>query len=133
MSAPVRAAITTGYPGTAVALSMIGGLAFLVVAAVVGVVGAVSAVFSLWPALAVAGTVAGLVIVGVLTLVFGYLLRRQPELGLIWGILLVVLALVSLPLLFGGFVVGFLLTLVAGILAITWKLAPIVAPTTAPQ
>jgi len=116
------------YPGTSVALAMLGGLAFLVVGAVVGVVGAVSAVFSVWPALAVAGTVAGLVIVGVLTLVWGYLLRRQPDLGLVWGILLLVTALVSLPLAFGGFVVGFLLTLVAGILALTGKLAPVLAP-----
>lgn len=107
---------------------MVGGLVFLVVGAIIGIGGAVAAVFSVWPGLAVAGLVAGLIIVGVLTLVFGYLLRHQPELGLVWGILLVVIALVSLPLAFGGFVIGFLLTLVGGILAVTGKLAPVVAP-----
>ena len=121
---------SSGYPGTSVALAILGGLVFLVVGAIVGILGAVGAVFALGPAFATAGTVAGLVILGVLTMVFGYLLRRQADLGLAWGILLVVLALVSLPFLFGGFVVGFLLTLVAGILAITGKLAPAIAPVT---
>ena len=30
-------------------------------------------------------------------------------------------ALASLPVAFGGFVLGFLLTLIGGILAVTWK------------
>lgn len=124
---------SSNYPGTSVALATLGGLAFLVVGAVVGIVGSIWAVFNLIPAFAVAGTVAGLVIVGVLTIVFGYLLRRQADLGLVWGILLIVLALVSLPLVFGGFVVGFLLTLVAGILAVTTKVAPMVVAKSPPS
>lgn len=124
---PIMAETSVSYPGTSVALGMVGGAVYLVVGVIAGIVGAVAAVFNVWPAAAVTGLVAGLVIVGVLTLVFSYLLRRQPELGLIWGILLIVLALVSLPLFFGGFVVGFLLTLVAGILALTGKLGPMIA------
>ena len=96
------------------------------VALVVFIVGAVSVLVGVPSALPLFGTVAGLVIVGVLAIVFSILLRRQPELALFWGILLVVLALLSLSLEFGGFVVAFLLTLVSGILAISDKLSPMV-------
>ncbi len=114
-------------PSKAAALGILGGIVYLLVAAIVVVVGAVSALVGLPLVLPLLGTVAGLVIVGVLSIVFSVLLRRQPELALFWGILLVVLALASLSLEFGGFVVAFLLTLISGILAISGKLSPIVA------
>ncbi|MGI0054460.1 MAG: hypothetical protein ACREB9_00560 [Thermoplasmata archaeon] len=112
------------YPVTAVGLSILGGLVYLLVGAVVAIVGAVGFLAGFTSPFPVAGVVAGLVVVGVLTIVFAVLLRRQPELGLFWGALIVVLALVSLGFEFGGFVIGFLLTLVGGILAISGKLGP---------
>jgi hypothetical protein len=111
---------------TAISLGILGGIVYLLVALVVFIVGAVSVLVGVPSALPLFGTVAGLVIVGVLSIVFSILLRRQPELALFWGILLVVLALLSLSLEFGGFVVAFLLTLVSGILAISDKLSPMV-------
>ncbi len=111
---------------TAISLGILGGIVYLLVALVVFIVGAVSVLVGVPSALPLFGTVAGLVIVGVLAIVFSILLRRQPELALFWGILLVVLALLSLSLEFGGFVVAFLLTLVSGILAISGKLSPMV-------
>ncbi len=111
---------------TAISLGILGGIVYLLVALVVFIVGAVSVLVGVPSALPLFGTVAGLVIVGVLSIVFSILLRRQPELALFWGILLVVLALLSLSLEFGGFVVAFLLTLVSGILAISGKLSPMV-------
>ncbi len=111
---------------TAISLGILGGIVYLLVALVVFIVGAVSVLVGVPSALPLFGTVAGLVIVGVLSIVFSILLRRQPELALFWGILLVVVALLSLSLAFGGFVVAFLLTLVSGILAISGKLSPMV-------
>ncbi|MCW6167210.1 MAG: hypothetical protein LVQ64_02035 [Thermoplasmatales archaeon] len=111
---------------TAISLGILGGIVYLLVALVVFIVGAVSVLVGVPSALPLFGTVAGLVIVGVLSIVFSILLRRQPELALFWGILLVVVALLSLSLEFGGFVVAFLLTLVSGILAISGKLSPMV-------
>lgn len=121
------AARTEAYPANAVSLSVVGGLVYLFVAIVVAIAGAVGLVAGVPAVFPIVGTVAGLAIVGVLTIVFGILLRRQPELALFWGALLVVLAILSLGLEFGGFVVGFLLTLVGGILAVAWKLGPIAA------
>ncbi len=112
------------FSKTAVSLGILGGLVYLIAALIVFVASTVAFLIGVPSLLPHFGTVAGLVIVGVLTVVFSYLLRRQPELALFWGILLVVLALVSLSLAFGGFVIAFLLTLVAGILAISSKLGP---------
>jgi len=61
------------------------------------------------------------VAIGVLIVVVGVLLQLQPQNHTIWGILLLVFAIVSLSSFFGGYFLGFVLTLVGGILAITWK------------
>jgi len=42
----------------------------------------------------------------------------------VFGVLAIVLALLSIPVALGGFVLGFLLTLIGGILALTWKRPP---------
>ena len=44
-----------------------------------------------------------------------------PSAHVVWGILAILFALVSIGVALGGFVVGFLLTLIGGILALTWK------------
>ena len=41
------------YPGPSATLTMLGGVVYLVVGAILGIVGAVGANVSLWPALAV--------------------------------------------------------------------------------
>ncbi len=118
---------SSGYSATAVSLGYLGGIVYLVSAGVVAIAGTIAVLSGLMPHLPVAGLVAALLIVGVLSIVFSYLLRHEPNLGLFWGAILVVIALASLGLEFGGFVLGFLLTFVAGILAIVAKLGPLLA------
>jgi len=64
------------------------------------------------------------VILGMLVLIFGILLSTQPENHSTYGVLILVFAVISLTSFGGGFFIGFLLALIGGILAITWKPTP---------
>lgn len=103
---PVAAAVLTILGGLFI---IGGGLIFAVIGAVFAVLGIVSGIFLL-----------GL-LVGLLTLLAGFLMLAVPRGHTAWGILAIVLALASVPVALGGFIVGFLLTLIGGILAIRWK------------
>ncbi|MFF4018356.1 DUF6114 domain-containing protein [Streptomyces sp. NPDC001843] len=71
---------------------------------------------------------AGSLIIGVLLVVLGISLWFQKHVRVFAGVAAILLALVSIPVAnFGGFVVGFLLALVGGGLAVAW------APGTPPQ
>ncbi|MGW2638674.1 DUF6114 domain-containing protein [Streptomyces sp. NPDC001348] len=71
---------------------------------------------------------AGSLIIGVLLVVLGISLWFQKHVRVFAGVAAILLALVSIPVSnFGGFVVGFLLALIGGALAVSW------APGTAPQ
>ncbi|CAM5421982.1 MULTISPECIES: DUF6114 domain-containing protein [Streptomyces] len=71
---------------------------------------------------------AGSLIIGVLLIVLGISLWFQKHVRTFAGVAAILLALVSIPVSnFGGFVVGFLLALVGGALAVAW------APGTPPQ
>jgi hypothetical protein len=116
---------TAERPTAAMVLSIIGGV-FVIIGGVTEVW--LGAFFSAIPF----GPGGGLyfllgflgVAVGVLTIVVGILLEVQPHNHTVWGILLVVFAIISLSSFFGGYFLGFVLTLVGGILAITWRPAP---------
>ncbi|WP_055494873.1 DUF6114 domain-containing protein [Streptomyces sp. TP-A0356] len=70
---------------------------------------------------------AGSLIIGVLLIVLGISLWFQKHIRIFAGVASILLALVSIPVSnFGGFVVGFLLALVGGAMAISW--APGVPP-----
>lgn len=58
---------------------------------------------------------------GVLIIVCALLLRSMPQNHVGLGIAVIIFALFSWVGSFGGFVIGFLLALVGGILAIVWK------------
>jgi len=88
---------------------LVGGFFFALIGAFFALFGLVSGVFLL-----------GL-LVGFLTLLMGLLMLAAPSGHTIWGILAAVLALVSIPVAFGGFLVGFLLALIGGILSVRWK------------
>jgi hypothetical protein len=60
-------------------------------------------------------------IIGILIIVFAILLFVAPQMKTAWGALIIVLSLLSWPFAFGGFFIGFLLALIGGILAITYK------------
>jgi len=51
----------------------------------------------------------------------GFLMIALPSAHVVWGILAIVFALASIGVALGGFLVGFLLTLIGGILALAWK------------
>jgi len=61
------------------------------------------------------------VIFGLIILVLGVRLLSNPDGNVTYGILILVFAFLSLVSFFGGFVIGFLLALIGGILALTWK------------
>ncbi len=64
---------------------------------------------------------AGSLIIGVLLIVLGISLWFQKHIRVFAGIASILLALVSIPVSnFGGFVIGFLLALVGGALAVSW-------------
>ncbi|WP_333775434.1 DUF6114 domain-containing protein [Streptomyces sp. IBSBF 3136] len=64
---------------------------------------------------------AGSLIIGVLLVVLGVSLWFQKHVRTFAGVAAILLALVSLPVSnFGGFIVGFLLALVGGAMAISW-------------
>ncbi|MEU6097917.1 DUF6114 domain-containing protein [Streptomyces sp. NPDC047079] len=70
---------------------------------------------------------AGSLIIGVLLIVLGISLWFQKHIRTFAGVAAILLGLVSLPVSnFGGFVVGFLLALVGGAMAVSW--APGVPP-----
>ncbi|MGA8275111.1 MAG: DUF6114 domain-containing protein [Thermoplasmata archaeon] len=106
MPRPLGAGVLTIIGGFFIIL---GGLLFALIGVFFAVFGFVSGIFLL-----------GL-LVGFLTLVMGLLMIAVPSGHTVWGILAIVLAIASLPVAFGGFILGFLLTLIGGILALRWK------------
>ena len=118
------------YPSTAYILSLIGGILILISglvdAATAAVVG--SAFLGLVPGISII-----LIVLGVIALIFGLVvlygalqLKSHPESARGWGILILIFSLISF-IGGGGFVIGAILGLVGGILAMVWT-----PPTPAP-
>lgn len=111
------------YPSTAYILSLIGGIFILLAGLATAALYAAGAflIFAFFPGL-------GALLIGlaVLALIFGVIiiygafrLKNHPESAKTWGVLILVLALLSW-IGGGGFFIGFLLALIGGILALTW-------------
>jgi uncharacterized protein DUF6114/zinc ribbon protein len=64
------------------------------------------------------------VIVGILIVIFGALAFVQPQHHVVYGVLIIVFSVVSLVTFFGGFLVGFILALIGGILAVVHRSTP---------
>lgn len=108
-------------PIAAFVLSLIGGLFILLGGLFEGTIFAVFGSFL--PGFTSLAVVSYLV--GILSVVFAILLVAAPSMKSAWGALLIVMAVLSLVFsALGGFVIGFILTLVGGILAITFKPTP---------
>jgi hypothetical protein len=118
------------YPSTAFILSLIGGifilLAGIYTAAIYAFIG--SALFDFFPGLGalLIGLAVVALIFGLIIIVGAIMLRSKPESSRTWGVIILVLALLSWVG-GGGFVIGFILALIGGILAIVWH------PPAAPQ
>lgn len=95
-------------------LSAIGSVFIILVGAVVALVGTLFS-FALggFTGLFYIGLAVGLVMLGISVLIF-----VVPQLKIAWGILIILLAFVSIPFTLGGLVIGFLLALVGGLLTI---------------
>lgn len=106
MPRPVGAGVLTIVGGFFI---IVGGLLFALIGAFFALLGFHSGIFLL-----------GL-LVGFLTLIMGVLMIAVPSGHTVWGVLAVVLSIASLPVALGGFIIGFLLALLGGVLAIRWK------------
>ncbi len=119
---------STERPTAAMVLSIIGGV-FILIGGLVGVaIGSALAFITFGFA---GGTVVLLgaigTILGILTIVFAILLGMHPGNHTMYGALIVVFSIISWITAFGGFFIGFLLALIGGILALTFKpTAPVV-------
>jgi Family of unknown function (DUF6114) len=103
-------------PIAATVLTFLGGLFVILGGIVVAVLGTVLAVLGHFSGLFYIGLLDGLLLI-----VVAILMAAAPRGHVAWGVLAVVLSVVSLVVALGGFVIGFLLSLIGGILAIAWR------------
>ena len=107
-------------PIAAGVLTIIGGLFILFGAVLFAALGLVFAVvFHLVSGFFFVG-----LIVGGLTLLVGVLMLAVPSVHVTWGVFAIVLAIVSIFFAIAGLVIGFILTVIGGGLAIAWKPPP---------
>ncbi len=104
-------------------LSIIGSVFVLLAGAALAVLGSFLSFFI--------GGLAGLfyigLLIGVLMLIFSILIFVMPSMKTAWGALVIVLAIASLPFALGGFIIGFILALIGGILTLVHKSTPAMA------
>lgn len=119
-------AVPAEKPTAAMVLSIIGGVFILLGGLAEIAVGSVISSLTLGVG---GGVVIGLgalgLVLGILILVFGILVHSHPEQHTLYGVLIVVFSIVSLVSFVGGFVIGFILALIGGILALTFKPTPV--------
>ncbi|MCW4017966.1 MAG: DUF6114 domain-containing protein [Candidatus Bathyarchaeota archaeon] len=110
--------LSESYPNTAYILSIIGGIFILLAGLLVGLVSAAITIF-----MGGIGAIAGIfgIAWGVIILITAFSLRSNPSQHVFWGVIILVFSLVSWVGAAGGFFIGFLLSLIGGILAITWS------------
>lgn len=102
---------------------LLGGLLWISVGAIIGSLGLGD--FGLGPTLL--GAVG--VIMALLVMIGGVMMYMRPQQHLMWGVIVLVFTLVSVPFSFFGLLIGFILGLIGGILGIVFKpSAPMAAP-----
>jgi len=106
------------YPSAAFTLSLIAGIFVLLGGLIVAVIGAVFTFFAFG-----IGAIIGIfgIIWGVIIIVSANNLRAHPEQHVTWGVIILVFSLVSWFGGLGGLLIGFLLGLIGGVLAISWQ------------
>lgn len=109
---------TEEKPTTAFVLSFIGAIFILIGGAIVAVAGAIVAVLFPGVGLALAGAA---IVCGLLTLIGAIMLYVNPNQRQTWGIIVIVFSILSLFFCLGGFIVGLILGIIGGALAISWK------------
>jgi len=113
-------------------LSLIGGICVILGGAFIAFVGSLVSSFGY---LANGGTSGGStvaafgvvgIIMGLIMVVGAFMLYSKPSSAKMWGIIILILSILSWVTAVGGLVIGFILGLIGGILAIVYK------PSTAP-
>lgn len=108
-------------PIAAFILSLIGGIFILVAGFIISAIGAILTYFMMG-----IGAIAGLMgsICGIVIIICALALYTKPRENTVCGALIIVFSALSLFGAGGGFLVGFILSLIGGILAIIWKPSP---------
>ena len=116
------------YPRTGYLFGLIGGILMLVftlieaavVAVAAGIIGSIAPAAGAFIGLAVALLVVEALIFGGLVLFFSLRMKSNPQSAKGYGIIVLVLALISLVAGGNGFYIGAILALIGGILALVW-------------
>jgi Family of unknown function (DUF6114)/zinc-ribbon domain len=105
-------------PTAAFVLSLIGGIFILLGGGLIAAIGA-----SFFGSLAAAALVLGVIglAFGILILVGAIMLYTHPEQHVTWGVIILVFSILSIFTSLGGFLVGLILGIIGGALAISWK------------
>ncbi len=123
-------------PTAAFVLSLIGGIFVILGGALIAFAGSV--ISGTFGYLANGGsvgttvTIFGVVgmLMGLIMIVGGVMMYSKPTSAKMWGVIVLVLSILSWVFAIGGYVIGFILGLIGGILAIVFK--PAIAPTAMP-
>ena len=116
-------------PTAAMVLSIIGGIFVLLGGATLAFVGSIISTLN-FTGTGTTGTGVGSgflligiigVIIGLIMIVGGIMINSNPQSHTMWGVIILILSIVSWVTSIGGFFIGFLLGLIGGILAITFK------------
>jgi hypothetical protein len=114
-------------PTAAMVLSLIGGIFVILGGAFIAFLGSLVSSFGY---LANGGTTGGAavtavgvvgIIMGLIMVVGSFMLYSKPTNAKMWGIIILILSILSWVTAVGGLVIGFILGLVGGILAIVYK------------
>ena len=113
-----------GQLNAAYILSLIGGIFVLLGGISVIVLGTIFAMFTF--GIGFLGFMAGIIgmIWGILIIIIAIQLKKDPSNHMTYGILLILFSILSFIGAIGGFFVGFILTLIGGILAIIYNPSP---------
>src|SRR3989449_9825909 len=124
-SHPSSGSYVAEKPTAAFVLSLLAGIFILLGGALLAAIGA--AIFAFVPAVGLVFGVVGLVF-GILVLVGAVMLYTHPDQHVTWGVIILVFSILSIFTALGGFLIGLILGIVGGALAIAWKPRAVMFP-----
>ena len=115
----------TDKPTAAMVLSLIGGVFILLGGAVIALAASLISSLGVPGTGGVGGVVAALgavgVIFGLIIILGAVMMYSNPQRHTMWGVVILILSILSWVTSAAGFVIGFILGLIGGILALVWK------------
>jgi len=124
-SHPSPGSHVTERPTAAFVLSLLAGIFILLGGALLAAIGA--AIFAFVPTIGLVIGVVGLAF-GILVLVGAVMLYMRPDQHVTWGVIILVFSILSIFTALGGFLIGLVLGIVGGALAIAWKPRAVMFP-----